>query len=1195
MAIKQHKLRSRIIIAMAIAVIFSALVFSLFRAAIPYITDYGEAIERELTAQLGMPVEIGMIDADISWLVPRLKLLDVSIYDVEHKKHFLYFSEISISLNWSESIKNMRPELGDIFVFGMDLQIERNQQGKLLIQGIDISRSNEAEASAPQSVMNLFAESSLYLVDSTIHWIDQINNSQRLDFTQVNLTMINNKPVHKISIDMDLPAAYGRHMKIMADFEGDLSNLHSWHGQSYVAVENLQLDAWLNDYWELIEFPGSGELTADAWVSFNGFSIETVSLNLQADDLVLYHFDDDVHAWRLEHISVAMKWLYTDDGMIIDIRDLDMQRNNEKWSQKSAARLQVYDERKIKLTTNYARLDDLVYFVSIADAISPEFSFNAQHIVDSHSVVGDLYDVNLSIDLDKPEDLVADAYFVDFGYQSISAAPSVLGLDGYIGLKRHQILLDLESYDVTLDFNDLFRNKLQLDYLAGTVDINKKGSDWFIDSRKIAAQSPHIRTDTKFHIRVPEVGSVFMDIVSRLQKGDGSYTRLYLPAAIMGKDTVDWLDAAIVRANIHDGGFLFHGEIKDFPFKDNQGVMEVLVDIDNARLQYLPDWPAITGLNSSLLFYNSSFSIEKATGYIYGANLSNINISIDDMSDAHLSIDGNIESPLSDLLLFVGNSPLKDMLGSFVSGLKGKGKSGLNLDLQIPLATDDEIKINGQLSFENNEVLLPDQGYLLGSVNGDLMFTESSVNSEKLQAHMDKHAVDIAVQTLHDEADSLTRIGILGHLPVKNVLAPMPVLKEYMDGMADWDVNIDIPGAPKKGHPSAIISIKSDLQGVSSILPVPFNKLADASVLFGLDINVLPDDKLAMSLNYNESIGLQAKYAKKFWDISLQSPALTGAIKFSAESIMGNPIELDLDYLNVSTYIDEGKGAVGKTVTPVELPPLKFQAKEIVWNDISLKNVFLKTRKVKSGIMIDEIKLDGPDIHLTGKGSWLSSWRYTHLTSFDFKLSSNNLGRSLSSLNITSSIEDTKGVADFKWRWPAEPYNFKWNLVEGSSILKLEDGKLIDIKPGAARILGIFNFETLLSLDFGKQVSGGFAFDDMNGVFTFSNGNAYTDNFKIEGKVADINMKGRVGLTAEDYEQTITVTPGVGSTLSVIGTLAAGAPIGAAILLFQKVFGLDKIAEYKYSVTGSWSDPQVKLLSAPEKEKNYEEPREDDF
>ena len=1195
MAIKQHKLRSRIVIAIAIVVIFFAVVFSLFRATIPYITDYGEDIERELTAQLGMPVEIGLIDADISWLIPRLKFLDVSIYDVEHKRHFLHFSEISVSLNWTESIKNMRPELGDIFVFGMNLQIERNQKGEFLVQGIDISGSNATDASAAESVMSLFSDTSLYLVDSTIHWIDQLNNSQRLDFTKVNLTMINNEPGHKISIDMDLPAAYGRHVQIMAEFEGDISNPGSWLGRSYVSLESVQLDAWLNDYWQFIEFPGSGRLTADAWFSFNGLSIAQASLDVQADDLVLYHLDEDVQAWKLEHFSALMKWLPTDDGMIVDIRDLDIQRDHQKWVEKSAVKLQVYEHRKIKLTTNYARLDDLVYFANIADTISADFAFDALNIVDENSVVGDLYDASFSIDLDRPEDLVVYAYFNDFGYKSISDLPSVQGLDGHIGLTRNHILFDIESNNVALDFNGLFRNELNLNYLSGAVDVVRKDTVWHIDAKKILAQSPHIKTDSMLHIEIPEQGSVFMDIFTRFQQGDASFTSLYLPTSIMSKETVEWLDKAIVRGNIQKGGFLFHGRSGDFPFHSSEGVMEVLFDIDNTRLQYLPDWPAITSLKSSLLFYNSRFSIENAMGHIYGADLSNINVAIDDLADAHLSIDGDIEAPLSDLLLFVRNSPLKEALGSFVSDLKGTGRSDLDLDLQIPLSNDDEVKINGQLSFKNNEVLLPDQGYLLNSINGELMFTESSTHAEKLQAKMNGHELDITVQSVKSESDILTRIAIAGHLPVINVLAPMPVLKNYLDGIADWDVNIDIPGTSKKDQPSAVISVKSNIQGVSSILPGPFKKTADTSAPFELKIAVLPSDILSLNLNYNKSTGLQARYEKQLWDISLQSRSLTGAIQFSAESIMNNPVILNIDYVNLSEYLKEDITTAGQTIKPAELPSLKLKAKEIVWNDISLKDVSLKTHKSKSGMIIDEIRLDAPDIHLQGKGSWVSTWRHANLTSFDFKLSSNNLGNCLTSLNITKSIKDTHGEGVLKWSWPAEPYKFTWDLLEGEATFNLEDGRLVDIQPGAARILGIFNFETLLSLDFGNQVSGGFAFDDIKGGFSFSNGNAYTENFKIDGKVAEINMKGRIGLTAEDYDQIITVTPGVSGTLSVIGTLAAGAPVGAAILLFQKLFGLDKIAEYKYSVTGSWNDPQVKVLSVPVKENKQQEASEDDF
>ena len=1195
MAIKQHKLRSRIVIVVAVAVIFSALVFSLFRAAIPYITNYGADIERELTAQLGKRVEIGMIDADISWLVPRLRLLDVSVYDEEDNRHLIHFMEISVSLNWIESIKNLKPELGDVFLFGMDLQIERNENGQFLIQGINISESANADASDSGGAMKFLSETSFYLVDSTIHWIDQINNSQRLDLTKVNLAMINNGIGHKVSVGMDLPAAYGRHLQIMGDFEGDIGNLHSWKGIAYVNAEKIQLDAWLNDYWALVGFPGSGQLTANAWVSFDGLSVKNVSIELSADDLVIYHLDEDIEAWKLDHISAVTKWSQTDESMMLNIRDLHVQRNNEAWSIASAADLEIFKSQKIQVTTNYARLEDLLYFTGIADVIRHGSVLDALPVADARSVRGDLYNVNLLIDLDRPDEITASAYFVDFGYQSISSAPSIYGMDGYLKIEPNQVVIDIESNNVAFEFKDLFRDKLKFEYLTGSVEVSKKLADWIIESKKVIARSPHIKTDSSLKIVVPENGSVFMDIVTTFYQGDGSHVSEYLPAGIMGKKTVDWLDHAIVRASIPQGGFLFFGEVNDFPFHKGEGVMEVLFDIEDARLQYLPDWPAITGLKSTLLFYNSSFYIDGATGYVYGADLSDVNVSIENLSEPHLSIDGDIVSPLSDLVLFVRNSPLKNILGSFVAGLRAKGSSSLDLDLQIPLDKGDNLKVNGLLSFENNEIFLPDQGYLLDTVNGQLLFSEASVSAEKLQANMAGYPVNAIVGPYVVADKSVTRIDVSGRLPVKNILSAMPVLMDYMDGIADWNVNIDIPVSKTKKQPSAIISIMSDLQGVSSTLPLPFKKATDSSVPFKMTLDVLPDNALAVAINYDKSNGLQANYADHLWDISLQSSQLKGAILFSAESPLGYPVRVNLDYLNLSAFMGETKKAGEQSISVVELPSIEFKAKEIAWNNISFKNISLKTHKIKSGMMIDVLKLDGPDIHLTGKGSWISTWRHENLTKFDFQLSTDNLGRCLTNLNLTNGIEDAKGTGDFKWKWSAAPYEFKWDLLEGMSTLILEDGKLVDIQPGAGRILGIFNFETLLSLDFGKQMSGGFAFDEIKGAFTFANGNAYTENFKIEGKVADINIKGRVGLTAEDFDQTISVIPGVGSTLSVIGAVAGGATIGAAILFFQKILGLDKIAEYKYSVTGPWSNPKVTLLSAPKKEKKLEKNSNDDF
>ena len=80
-------------------------------------------------------------------------------------------------------------------------------------------------------------------------------------------------------------------------------------------------------------------------------------------------------------------------------------------------------------------------------------------------------------------------------------------------------------------------------------------------------------------------------------------------------------------------------------------------------------------------------------------------------------------------------------------------------------------------------------------------------------------------------------------------------------------------------------------------------------------------------------------------------------------------------------------------------------------------------------------------------------------------------------------------------------------------------------------------------------------------------------------------MEGRIGLSAEDYDQVVTVIPGVGSTLTVLGAVAGGPTLAATVLFVQKLLGINRMAEYKYSIRGSWEKPEVKLLSAPEEEK----------
>ena len=108
-----------------LVLIILAISFTLVRAAIKSMPDYSAAIQQEVSKQIGITLKVGLLDAEISWLVPRLNLFDVNVYDDKGKHHLLHLDEIDLSLDWSESLKNSTELLaGDAEVEVADLHTQ---------------------------------------------------------------------------------------------------------------------------------------------------------------------------------------------------------------------------------------------------------------------------------------------------------------------------------------------------------------------------------------------------------------------------------------------------------------------------------------------------------------------------------------------------------------------------------------------------------------------------------------------------------------------------------------------------------------------------------------------------------------------------------------------------------------------------------------------------------------------------------------------------------------------------------------------------------------------------------------------------------------------------------------------------------------------------------------------------------------
>jgi uncharacterized protein YhdP len=156
--------------------------------------------------------------------------------------------------------------------------------------------------------------------------------------------------------------------------------------------------------------------------------------------------------------------------------------------------------------------------------------------------------------------------------------------------------------------------------------------------------------------------------------------------------------------------------------------------------------------------------------------------------------------------------------------------------------------------------------------------------------------------------------------------------------------------------------------------------------------------------------------------------------------------------------------------------------------------------------------------------------------------------------------------------------------VAGDVAVRIETGSLVDIDPGAGRVVGLLSIAALprrLALDFRDVFNRGFVFDEIGGDFTIVDGNAYTDNLKMSGPSAEIGVIGRTGLRDRDYQQQAVITAEPGNMLPTVGALVAGPGVGAAWLLFTRIFKepLRGIGRASYCVTGKWEDPKVERLT----------------
>jgi len=271
--------------------------------------------------------------------------------------------------------------------------------------------------------------------------------------------------------------------------------------------------------------------------------------------------------------------------------------------------------------------------------------------------------------------------------------------------------------------------------------------------------------------------------------------------------------------------------------------------------------------------------------------------------------------------------------------------------------------------------------------------------------------------------------------------------------------------------------------------------------------------------------------------------------------------------------------------TPGQLPGLDLLVGEILFEDFDFGALDLRLEPREGGVALTKLRLSEGNVSASATGHWLAGAAADNGDlpagmRLEAEFSTDAIDPLLTALGYARTLRADRFRAEASLQWDQMDALARLATAEGTLSVRASNGTLAAVEPGAGRMLGLFNFFALprrFGLDFRDVTASGLAFDSMSGTFDLGDGNAVTDDLTLDGPSLRVEVDGRIGLAAQDYDQRIRIYPDVSGGMT-IGGAVLGGPIGVGLaLLARELFEtpIDEATKLSYRLVGPWDDPQI--------------------
>jgi uncharacterized protein YhdP len=288
----------------------------------------------------------------------------------------------------------------------------------------------------------------------------------------------------------------------------------------------------------------------------------------------------------------------------------------------------------------------------------------------------------------------------------------------------------------------------------------------------------------------------------------------------------------------------------------------------------------------------------------------------------------------------------------------------------------------------------------------------------------------------------------------------------------------------------------------------------------------------------------------------------------------------------------------GDPATAQAWPELDIIADSYLSKDHDLGRLALVAQPLGNEWRIERLQLANSDGTLVADGAWRGTGR-AQQTKLDVSLDVGDAAAFLRRLGYPAAVQGAPTRINGQLAWTGAPNEFDYPTLSGTFRVEVGAGRFTKVEPGIGKLLGVLSLQALprrITLDFRDVFSEGFAFDQINGTVRVERGILATDNLKLTGPAARVEISGSADLARETQRLQVKVQPtlsagvSAGAALLFLANPVIGAVVGAGSLLAQTIMQdpIEQMFSYSYQVAGSWSDPVVTRGDATTTVKNSE-------